>query len=183
MLRPRPEPSALALVITYFISQLRIPQSRQRVRRNKLSFSRSKSLRIPSPSIVPLVRHTTRLVKPRRKHPLHVSFRSNQRLAQINHFPLSPSQSNQRPVPAHIFSCNPPRLPVPRPLQPRLYRISTLLLTLITLIILLRRIRKLFPRCLSRILPRIRRWLALLRPSQSDRHRTRHQQHQAGSTL
>src|SRR5580692_8049899 len=93
MPRPSPQPAALALVIAHLISQLRIAKGRQAVRRNKLPLPRRKPFRIPSPSIVPLVRHPARLVNPRRKHPLQVSFRGNQRLSQINHFPFLPMYS------------------------------------------------------------------------------------------
>ena len=44
MPRPRPKSAALALVVTNFISQLRIRPSRQRIRRNKLSLARRKAL-------------------------------------------------------------------------------------------------------------------------------------------
>src|ERR1039458_1437491 len=113
MPRPPPQPLALALVVTHFISQLRIAQRGQRIRRNKLPLPRRKTLRISRPSIVPLVRHAAHLVNPRRKHSLHVSFRSNQRLSQINHLPLLSSRSDPRPVPAHIISRDPSRFPVP----------------------------------------------------------------------
>src|SRR5580658_123762 len=154
MSRPPPQSLALALVVAHFISQFRIAQSRQRIRRDKLSFSRRKSLRIPCPPIVPLVRHSARLVDPRRKHSLDVCLRSSQRLPQINLFPLLSSRGNQRPVPAHILARDPPRLPVPRLLQPRS-----------------RRIRKLFPRALSRVLRRgLRR---LLRPRAAQAQNTK----------
>ena len=194
MPRPRPQPAALALVIADFVSQLRIPQSRQRIRRKELSLPRRVPLRIPSPSIVPLRGRSARLAQPRRKHPLHVSFRSSQRLPQVNDFPLLPRRTYQRPVPPHILSRNPPRLPIPRPPQPRrsrvpghprclLHRISALLF----LLTLPRRIRKLLPRSLPRILRRIRRRtlprLTPLRPPQSRRHRTHHQHHKPSPTL
>src|SRR5579863_6342896 len=149
MPRPRPQPVALALVVTHFISQFRIPQSRQSIRRDKLPLPRRKSLRIPSPPIVPLRRCPPHLINSRAKHPLHVSFRSNQRLPQINHLPPLSTRSDQRPVPAHILPCNPSRLPVPRPQQlvlclvtHKFHRIPVLLLLLTNL----RRIRKLLRR-------------------------------------
>src|ERR1700683_5452276 len=114
MPRPRPQSLALALVITNFVSQLRVPQSRHRVRRNKLSFPRSKPLPIPSEPTAPLPRSSARLVNQRPKHPLHISFRSSQRLLQINFFPLFSRQRNQLPIRTHINSRNPPRLPIPR---------------------------------------------------------------------
>jgi len=157
MARPPPQPLALALVISHFISQLRITQRRQAVRRNELSFPRREPLRIPSPAIVPLVRHPAHLVKPRRKHSLHVSLRSRQCLSQINHLPLLSSRSDERPVPAHILSRDPSRLPVPRPQQlplslvpHKLHRVPAL-----RFLILPRRIRKLFRWRLSRLLCRI----------------------------
>src|SRR5580658_11361567 len=165
MPRPSPQPAALALVIAHLISQLRIAKGRQAVRRNKLPLPRRKPFRIPSPSIVPLVRHPARLVNPRRKHPLQVSFRGNQRLSQINHFPLLSSRSDQRPVSAHILPRDPSRLPVARPQQlplslvlHKFHRISILLFFLA----LIRRIRKL----LSLSLPR----LTTLRPAAPRRH-------------
>jgi hypothetical protein len=203
MPRPRPQPAALALVIAHFISQFRIPQSRQRVRRNKLSFPRRKPFRVSSPPIVPLRRRSAKLVIPRRKHSLHIGLRSRQRLPQIDLFPLLPRRTNQCPLPPHILSRYPSRLPIPRPPQPRrscvprhpgsfLHRISTLLF----FPTLSRRIRKLFPRRLLLILTSLAltslalRGLVLrgllgliLRPPQSHRHRTHHHQHKASPTL
>src|SRR5580700_1612756 len=174
MSRPPPQSLALALVVAHFISQFRIAQSRQRIRRDKLSFSRRKSLRIPCPPIVPLVRHSARLVDPRRKHSLDVCLRSSQRLPQINLFPLLSSRGNQRPVPAHILARDPPRLPVPRLLQPRRRRIPShddRIWTLLFLLTLSRRIRKLLPRALSRVLRRgLRR---LLRPRAAQAQNTK----------
>src|SRR5580700_3097763 len=166
MPRSSPQPSALALVIAHLISQLRIAQGCQAVRRNELSLPRGKPLRIPCPSIVPLIRHAPRLVDPCGKHPLQVSLRSNQRLSQINYFPLLSTRSDQRPIPAHIFSRDPSRLPIPRPQQlplslvlHKLHRISILLF-----LTRIRRIGQLFPRRLSGSLPRtLRRSLPRLR--------------------
>ncbi len=183
MLRPRPKPAAFALVIAHFISQLRIAKSRQTIRRNKLAFPRRKPLPIPSPPSLPLVRRPPCLVDRSRKHPLHISFRSKKRLPQINHFPLFSRRSNQRPVPAHILSRDPSRLPVPRPQQlplsfapHKLRRISTLLFLLAGS----RRFRKLSPRRLSgtrsRTLHRRLRRLTPLRPSSAYRHQHVHQQ-------
>src|ERR1700691_5282060 len=165
MPRPPPQPLALALVVAHFISQFRIAQCRQRIRRDKLSFPRRKSLRIPCPPVVPLVRHSARLVDRRRKHSLDVRLRSSQRLPQINLFSLFSSRGNQRPVPAHILTGDPPRLPVPRLLEARRSHVPShddRICTLLFLLTLSRRIRKLFPRALSRVLRRgLRR---LLRP-------------------
>src|ERR1700683_1300539 len=183
MPRPRPQSLALALVITNFVSQLRVPQSRHRVRRNKLSFPRSKPLPIPSEPTAPLPRSSARLVNQRPKHPLHVSFRSSQRLLQINFFPLLSRQRNQLPIRTHINSRNPPRFPIARLLQPRRSRIFRSFCGLLGLVrdrlhriralvfLLLfsaRSIRKLLPRLsrtLRRILPRTLPRLIPLRPA------------------
>src|SRR5580658_253107 len=123
MPRPPPKPLAFALVIAHFISQLRIAERSQRIRRNKLSLPRRESLRIPCPSVVPLVRDATRLVNSRCKHPLHISFGRGQCLPQIDISPFLRCQRNQLPVLAHINSSNPSRLPIPRLQQPRRSRI------------------------------------------------------------
>ena len=112
MLRPRPHALALALIITDFVSQLRVAQCRQRVRRNKLAFARREALRIPSPSVVPLRRSAAGLVDPSREHALHVSARSRQRLPQINFFALFGRGSDQRVVLPDIYARNPGRFPV-----------------------------------------------------------------------
>jgi hypothetical protein len=170
MPRPPPQPLAFALVVANFIPQLRIPKGRQTIRRNKLSFSRSEPLRISRPPIVPLVWHSPRLVNPRRKHPLHVSFRSCQRFSQIDHLPLSSRRSDQLPVPPHVLPRNPSRLPVPRPLQ--LHHQRSFILGL--LVTFSRRIRKLPPRCLSgnlsRTLCKILRRLVTLSPTGPRHH-------------
>ncbi len=193
MPRPPPQPLALALVVANFISQLRIAQRRQAIRCNKLPLPRCEPLRISSPSIVPLVRHAARLVNPSGKHSFHVSLWSYQRLSQINYFPLLSSRSDPRPVSAHILSRDPSRLPVPRPQQlplrlvlHKFHRISTLIffLTLSRFLTLPRRIRKLFPLRLSRVLRRILRRLSPLRPPSSHHHQhTQHHKQPAAFTL
>src|ERR1700734_1081713 len=167
MPRPLPQPPALALIVADFISQLRIAQRRQTVRRNKLSLTRRKSLSIPSNATLPLIRRFPRLVDRRRKRPLQISLRSRQRLPQVNLFSLLSRKSNPLPVPSYIFSSDPSRFPIPRLYQSgrsrvfsfvshRLHRIRIRIL--IFLLTLIRRIRKFFsrrlPRCLRRIILR-----------------------------
>src|SRR5271155_359517 len=123
MPRPPPQPLAFALVVAHFISQLRIAQRSQRIRRNKLPFPRREPLRIPCPSIVPLVRDAARLVDSRREHSLHISFGRRQSLPQVNLSPLRRRQRNQLPVLAHVNSSNPSRFPIPRFQQPSRSRI------------------------------------------------------------
>src|ERR1700691_5739952 len=212
MPRPRPQSLALALVITNFISQLRIAQGRQRVRRNKLPFPRRKPLSIPSPSPAPLPRSPARLIQQRSKHSFHVSSRRSQRLLQINFLPLLRRQRYQLPIRTYINSRNPPRLPIPRFNQPSrsriLGRFSRLLRRVRTRLhgirsrlffflsrrsrnvlpcrlsrILIRVLIRILPRFLRRILSRILSRLPALRKPHSHPYCTNHYQHKPTSAL
>jgi len=191
MPRPRPQSIALAPVVPNLISQLRVAQSRQRIRRNKLSFPRRPPFTKSSNPTLPLPRRPACLIKQRPEHALHISLRSSQRLFQIDILPLLRRQCEQLPVLPHINSGDPRRLPIPslkqpsrshvlrhahsllRPVLDLLHRIRALIFLAFS-----RRVRRLFPRCLSRILRRILSrilWrLAALRPRRSRAHH--HQQ-------
>ena len=127
MPHPELESRALALVITNFISQLRIPQSRQGIGSKKLPLARSKALSVSGPAIIPLIRHAARLIDPRGKHPLHVIFRAGERLSQVILQALIAGQRHQFAVFPHINSGDPTRLPIARFQQGTLRRIAQLL--------------------------------------------------------
>src|SRR5205807_8891756 len=61
MPRPGPEAAAIALIVAWFVFQFRIPERRQAVGRDELSFARCETLRIPSPAVVPLRGRAARL--------------------------------------------------------------------------------------------------------------------------
>src|SRR5580704_4589166 len=113
MPRPQPHTIALALVVANFVSQLRIPQRRQRIRGNELPFARCEALRIPTPAVIPLPRRSARLIDSRREHSLHVCRGSSQRLPQVIFRALAAGQRDQLPVPGNVDSRDPPRLPIP----------------------------------------------------------------------
>src|SRR5271170_745547 len=170
MPRPPQQTFALASVIADFVSQLRIAQCRQRIRRNKLALPRRPPLPKSANPALPLPWCSRRLINQSAEHPLPVSLRSSERLLQINFFSLLTRERHQLPVLPHINSRDARRLPVPSLNQPRCSRVLRFsghrlqrIRTVLFLLAFVGRIRQLFPLCLTGCLRRVALLLTLPR--------------------